>query len=420
MDEKNQKLTVTIDGDIPRTLVGDDQRLAQVIINLLSNAVKFTPEGGSINLGAHFIGDRNGRSVVKIEVSDTGIGISREQQSHLFNSFQQAAANTNRKFGGTGLGLVISKNIVKMMHGNIWVESELGRGATFAFTVAMKRGVRKPKKQACYCLKKENVRVLAVDDDPDVLAYIADILHRFDIPCDTASCGESALELINRTGPYNIYFIDWNMPGINGIDLTKELKDKEHGNGNIAIIMVSSVEWRAIETDAKRAGVDRFIQKPLFPSDIADIINAFLGVQTPDREAVMAEAPVNLKGTNILMAEDVEVNREIVTAMLEPTGIEIDCAENGEEAVRMFSEFPEKYSLIFMDVQMPELDGYEATKKIRDSGNPNGKIIPIVAMTANVFKDDIEKCIVSGMNQHIGKPLDFGEIMGVLKTYLVK
>ena len=285
IDEKKLKFAIEVDKNIPQNMIGDDQRLKQVIINLLSNAVKFTPESGCIKLSVNYLGEEAGKCAIKIAVSDTGIGISREQQAKLFHSFQQADNDTTRKFGGTGLGLKISKNIIDMMGGDIWIESELGKGSTFAFIIKMKFGA-------------------AGEQTSD--------------SCDI---------------------------------------------------------------------------------DLADVAGLF-------------------KGRNILLAEDVEINREIVASLLEPTLIEIDYAENGKEAVRMFSEAPDKYDLIFMDVQMPEMDGYEATRTIRELDVPNAKDIPILAMTANVFKEDVENCLEAGMNSHIGKPFAFNEVIDKLSRYL--
>jgi PAS domain S-box-containing protein len=288
IDEKQQKLTVLIDKKIPKNLIADDQRLVQVVTNLLSNAVKFTPEQGSISLDAQLLEEKDGLYTIKVQVRDTGIGISPEQQEHLFSSFQQAEASTTRKFGGTGLGLAISKSIVEMMGGTVWIESELGKGAAFIFTIQARKS-----------------------------------------------------EQVNGA------------PGA------------EHGEEN----------------------------------------------EKPDITGIFA-------GRRILLTEDVEINREIVLALFEPTQLEIDCAENGAEAVRKFSEAPDRYELIFMDLQMPQMDGYEATRTIRAMDIPRAKTIPIIAMSANVFREDVEKCLEAGMNSHLGKPLNFDEVLEKLKSYL--
>ena len=288
--EKNQKLSVDIDGDIPRVLICDDQRLAQVIANLLSNAVKFTPGNGAISLRAKLKESEGGICTIGFDISDTGIGIREDQQASLFNPFQQAQSSTTREYGGTGLGLSISKRIVELMGGSISVTSTPGEGATFSFTIRTER------------------------------------------------------------------------PGA---------------------------------------------QTPGGLNSLPD----------PEQKQEPAQAG-SFEGYCVLLAEDVDINREIVTTLLEPTGLKIDCAENGEEAVRIFRRQPEAYSLILMDVQMPVMDGFEATRVIRSLPVPNAKTIPIIAMTANVFKDDIANCLKAGMNGHIGKPVDFNAVIQLFRTYL--
>jgi signal transduction histidine kinase/ActR/RegA family two-component response regulator len=284
VEEKCQQFELHIDENVPRSVSGDDQRLTQVITNLLSNAVKFTPENGSVRLDARLIKEEAGMCTVQFEVADTGIGISQEQQTRLFTSFQQADSGTSRQFGGTGLGLAISKRIVEMMGGRIRVESEPGLGSTFAFTVPLAR----------------------------------------------AAAAETPLA----------------------------------------------------ETLPRNSGTERFT------------------------------------GHCILLAEDVEINREIVLALLEPTELSVDCAENGEEALALYRAHPERYEMIFMDVQMPKMDGLEATRLIRALNFPSAATVPIVAMTANVFREDVERCIDAGMDAHIGKPLDFEHVLEMLRQYL--
>jgi signal transduction histidine kinase/CheY-like chemotaxis protein len=296
IEEKRQIFSLYLDPSIPKVLSGDDQRLTQVITNLLTNAVKFTPDEGSIRLNAYFVSEGNGVVILKIEVIDSGIGITAEQQSRLFTSFEQAESSTSRKFGGTGLGLAISKRIVDMMGGDIWVDSKPGKGSAFTFTVQLTRGAEKT--------------------------------------------GESG-----------------------------------SGQNN--------------SVDGKTA----------------------------------ADQAPSFRGCRLLLAEDVEINREIVISLLEPAEIEIDCAVNGAEAVEMFAAEPDRYDMIFMDMQMPQMDGLEATRHIRDIESKlenvdTRKRIPIVAMTANVFKEDIQKCLDAGMDAHLGKPLDMNEVTQILNRYL--
>jgi signal transduction histidine kinase len=311
VDEKHQDFTVHIDDGMPPTLIGDEQRVAQVLANLLANAVKFTPERGTIRLSARLLHEAKGECLLQMDVQDTGIGISEEQQSRLFNAFQQADGGISRRFGGTGLGLVISRRIVEMMGGTIWVESEPEKGSTFAFTIRVARGTEghggSPESGAA----PEKPRIPAVNGAPETGAYTA------------------------RT-----------------------------------------------EQEAPAGGAGCF------------------------------------RGFRLLLAEDVDINREIVAGLLEPTGVSIESAENGAEAVRMFSEAPDAYDLIFMDVQMPEMDGYEATRRIRALDVPAASAIPIIAMTANVFREDVERCLAAGMNGHVGKPLDLEEVVRRLREFL--
>jgi len=423
IDEKQQKFSAHIDRSIPRNLIGDDQRIAQVITNLLVNAIKFTPEKGSITLAVRLIQKLNNLCTLQFSVSDTGIGISPEQQKKIFQSFEQAESSTTRKYGGTGLGLAITKNIVEMMGGTIWVQSESGKGSTFTFTIQAMRGTEEKRGLLAPDINLKTVRILTVDDDPDILAYFMEIAQLFGLSCDTALSGEKALELIDKKNGYHIYFIDWKMPGMDGIQLAHEIKRR--GPEKSVVIMISAAEWSTIAEEAKTAGVDKFLSKPLFPSTIAEVINECLGVDKQQAEqSQAAEIAGIFAGKRLLLVEDVEINREIVLTLLEPTQLKIDCAENGIQAVKMFTEIKKEYDIIFMDVQMPEMDGYEATKRIRaleakmGSASQNAGKVPIIAMTANVFKEDIEKCLASGMNGHVGKPLDFQEVMKCLHSYL--
>ena len=409
--EKKQKLMVNIDKAIPNQLLGDEQRLLQVVTNLLSNAIKFTPEGGEISISADLLEEENGTCTLQIGVADSGIGISTEQQAKLFQSFQQAENSTTRKFGGTGLGLVISKNIVEMMGGRIWIESELGKGANFIFTVQMER--LDDLEFSVPDLK--SLRFLVVDDDHVILDYFIKIAERYGAVCHTAENAVDALRLREDNGPYSIYFVDYQMPDMNGMELTRIIKEKDADKAHV--IMMSGLEWNTIEQEAKDTGVDKFLLKPIFPSNIVDSVNEYLGAAQSVAEAGK-ETIDRFEGCTILLVEDVDINREIVLTLLEDTLLTIDCAENGRIAVETFTKYPEKYDAIFMDIQMPEMDGYEATEIIRSLDLPNAKDIPIIAMTANAFREDIEKCLSVGMNSHVGKPIDFEEVLEMLRMYL--
>jgi len=418
VNEKRQTFTVYSDKNIPPVLMGDDQRLAQIITNLLGNAVKFTPAGGAVRLNARLMGEEDGVCTIQVEITDSGIGISPEQQARLFQSFQQAENNTTRKFGGTGLGLSISRSIVDMMGGRIWVESELNRGATFAFTIPMRRGDTQKYELLARETDWRNVRVLAVDENAGILGYLKNFVEDFGARCDIAESGRDAMCLA-RDNAYDLCFIDWKLPDIDGLRLATELKAVASDRRQHIVMTLAAVEWHDIEDRAKAAGVDTILPKPLFPTAIANIVNAFLGVASMPVDESPTDT-VTFEGHRILLAEDVEINREIVQALLEPTRLTIDFAVNGVEAVRMFQQSPERYDAILMDVQMPEMDGHEATRRIRAHGSARAREIPIIAMTANVFREDVARCLEAGMNDHLGKPLEIDEVLKKLRHYLCR
>ncbi|GHV49579.1 hypothetical protein FACS1894216_00130 [Synergistales bacterium] len=416
--QKFQELIVSLDENIPRALIGDDNRLLQVFSNLLSNAVKFTPEHGTIRLGARLLSERDDRfCAIRIDVTDTGVGISKEDQERLFTAFEQADGSTSRKHGGTGLGLAIAKRIVELMGGKIRLKSELGKGSTFSFTVELERSEYKSGNRLDRDVNWANARIMAVDDAPDILEYFRKLTEKFGVQCDCAGGGEEALALIDRNDHYDVCFVDWRMPGMDGLELARRIK--ERCAEKPVVIMISAAEWSIIEEEAEDAGVDKFLAKPLFPSAIAECLSECFGKAALPEKGIYKGIDV-YQGRRVLLAEDIEINREVVLALLEPTQLEIDCAENGAEALRMFREDPSRYDMIFMDMQMPEMDGCDATRSIRALDHPRARTIPIIALTANVFKEDVEKCISSGMNDHIGKPVDIEILTDKLRIYLTK
>ncbi|MCL2741968.1 MAG: response regulator, partial [Oscillospiraceae bacterium] len=419
--EREQKLTVFVDKAIPRYIEGDEQRLSQVIANLLGNAVKFTPAKGRIYVNTYYMGGEGGECRIKVSVKDTGIGISPEQQAKLFQSFQQAESSTSRNFGGTGLGLAISRRLTEMMGGAITVESELGKGSVFNVELTARRGAKVahavPGRGAAW----GDVRILVIDDDDYILDDFKGIVEGMGASCDTALGYGEAEALVKGRGPYDLYFIDLMMPGIDGIEAARRLRGGPLTKEGSMMVMISSAEISTFSAEAKGAGVGRFMQKPLFPCAIIDIVDEYLGVLGDPDEAQDALEDGVFEGRRILLAEDVELNREIVLALLEPTLMTVDCAVNGAEAVRMFGEGGGSYDMVLMDVQMPEMDGYEATRGIRAMEGASGSgRVPIIAMTANVFKEDVVRCLEAGMDGHIGKPLDFGELVGMLNEHLRK
>jgi len=357
---------------------------------------------------------------VQIEVTDSGIGISPENQARLFHSFHQANLHTTREYAKAELGLAISRHLVEIMGGRMWVDSELGLGATVGFTFPAKRGDENENRLLSNNNYWADKRALVVDDAPNTLVYFRGEASRLSISCDVALSGEAALDLIGKNGPYDICFIDWKMPGMNGIETAARLREQGAARPLI-VLMISAAEWKLVEDDAKKAGVEYYLQKPLFRSDIIDCLNNCFGPK-PAEDAQPQVKKDNFYGFRILLVDDLEINREIVIALLEPTGLAIDCAENGKVAVKMVTGADKPYDVIFMDLQMPEMNGFEAAIKIRQfeesSSERNVKQIPIIAMTASVSRVDIEKCLETGMNEHIGLPMDIEEVLEKLRFYL--
>jgi signal transduction histidine kinase/CheY-like chemotaxis protein len=416
IEEKGQTLSVHISQDIPEVLVYDEQRLAQIITNLLGNANKFTPSGGSIAINAALEERRDDSCTLKIEIKDTGIGIAPEDQSRLFQSFEQVEKSTARKFGGTGLGLAISKSLVEMMGGTIWVESEPGGGSTFGVTLTTLIAGESRHPSPALGRNWSTVRVLAVDDEDDVRAYFLEIANRHHFSCDAAAGGAEALRLIEERKPYDIYFIDWKMPEMDGVELARRIK--EQASAESIIIMISAASQEDFQAKAKSVGIEKFLAKPLFASSIIDSLRACLGRENLSQPAEDSEHIERFPGRRILLAEDVEINQEIVQALLEPMEVDIVVASTGAEAVERFENSPDAFDIIFMDMQMPEMDGLEATRRIRALDAGKAKTIPIIAMTANVLKEDVDQCLACGMNGHIGKPLKYNDVLVALRKYL--
>jgi CheY-like chemotaxis protein len=361
-EEKHQNFAVNLNVNVPPFIIGDELRLSQIITNLLTNAIKFTPENGNIILSvekADESGDKSGDGdsslSLKIEVADTGIGISEEQQKRLFTSYSQADSGIAKKYGGTGLGLAISKRIVELMQGRIWVESEPDKGSKFSFTIKVKTGADKTKAEVSAKLNMDEIRILAVDDSEETRTYFGHVMEAFNLPFDTAAGGAEAIDMIKNCGakPYTIFFVDWQMPDMNGIELTKKIKkltgDKAY------VIMFSMTDWSSIKDEAISAGIKQFIPKPIFPSILLNTINDCVAMTVKEDylEHGSGESNPIFKGHKILVAEDAEFNREILAKYLEKTEISIDFAENGKIAVSMFKEDPGKYSLIFFFFYMP-------------------------------------------------------------------
>jgi len=257
-----------------------------------------------------------------------------------------------------------------------------------------------------------------VDDEPEIREFFLPVSEKLGIACTVAANGEEAVKMLDKDDRNNIYFIDWRLPDMNGGELVKRIN--ERATCDPIVIIFSSADWNEIEDEARVAGAVKFLPKPLFTSTIYDVVNEYVGDNCEIRQRDNSSDTVDFNGCTILLVDDVEINREIVLALLESAHLNIECAEHGTQAVDMFTAETSKYDLILMDIQMPEMDGYEATRRIRASGVTGAKSVPIIAMTADVFKEDVEKCMVAGMNGHIGKPISLDEIISQLQQYLYK
>jgi len=411
-EQKHQRLRVRFDLNLHRSYTGDELRLSQVITNLLANAVKFTPDSGEISLSAVECIRKGDRSVLRFTVADTGIGMMPEQIARLFNPFEQADTSIAARFGGTGLGLAISKTIVEKMHGRMWVESQPGRGSTFFFEAELERRPSNDAPRFIGEIRPGNMRLLVVSGDEETLALFRAVAETLGIgDYRTADSGDAAAGLLgsaNAAGqPYNAIFIDAQLPDMSCLELLLRLQGQVRPE--TVTVTAPFSEWSKMELAAAELGLTRFLAIPLFPSLIAKAVRET--VEGGERKVAAAEDQPTRKvpdfsRVSLLLAEDVALNREIFVALLEQTGIQIDTAADGLEATRMFERQPDRYDLVVMDLQMPVMDGFEATRTIRNMAHPHAQTVPIIAMTANVFKEDIDKCLASGMNDHMPKPID--------------
>ena len=398
-------------GQVGDYYVGDDLKLKQVLINILGNSVKFTHSPGEVTLSVEEISRSEGSCVMRFTMADTGIGMDEAYIPKIFEAFSQEDATATNRYGGSGLGMSITRNFVEMMGGGIEVKSKKGAGSTFLVTVTLGTSDRQAWTGETITLP-QGLRALVADDDEIVLEYARMVLASTGIRTDTVQDPVMALarlkEEIEKGTPYDILIVDYKMPQMNGLELVRGLRAFDEGK--TAVIMLTGYNWDIIDEEVRENGVSGILSKPLFKESLLRELHLVLGVKETDgaQDADAAEAiTLPLSGHRVLMAEDVDQNAEILADLLELEDMLCDRAENGEVAVKMF-ENSEKgfYDLILMDVRMPVMDGLSATRVIRALDRPDAKTIPIIAMTANVFDEDVEQSLRAGMNAHLAKPVE--------------
>ena len=390
-------------GDIDEYYIGDGTKLQQVMINILGNAVKFTPEGGKIEFEVEEIARFEGHSTLRFVIRDTGIGMSEQFLPRVFDAFAQEDSSLTSRYGSTGLGLPITKSFVELMNGSIEVESQKGVGTTFTVTVTL--ATASPHEHAETGLRPNEMSVLVIDDDPVACEHARIVLGQIGIGCETVLSGTDALRLVElrqaRQNPYNLILVDWKMPEMDGLETTRRIRQIV-GHDSV-IIILTSYNWEDVIDEATTAGVDSFVAKPLFAASVMDEFQ-----ETFRRKREAGEGTkTDLHGRRILLAEDMMVNAEIIGMVLSMREMESEVAENGKLAVEQFAAHePGYYDAILMDMRMPVMDGLEATRTIRAMDRPDAAEIPIIALTANAFDEDVQRSMQAGLNAHLSKPVE--------------
>ena len=417
--EKKLNYDCRIIGKVDEFYIGDVMKLKQVLLNILSNAVKFTPSPGTITFTVEKTAAFDNRSTLRFVVKDTGIGMDADFIPKIFDVFSQEDNSSVNSYGGTGLGMPITKSIVEMMNGKIDVTSEKNIGSEFTVSVTLRDSDKTGELAKHIGVSVQDLNVLVIDDDPIACEHAKVVLEEVGTSADVAMTAKDALEKVKlqtaRHEPYNLIFIDWKMPDQDGIELTREIR-KIIGDDS-AIIFLTAYNWYEVEEQAKSAGVDRFMSKPLFAYHVMDEF-----IQAMKQKNVIlkpAKKLADLTGRKILLAEDMLVNAEIMKELLTMREMKVDHAENGKLVVEMFEKSPPNYyDAILMDVRMPVMDGLTATENIRQLEREDAKTIPIIALTANAFDEDVERSLQAGMNAHLSKPVEPEHMYKTLQEFI--
>ncbi len=407
-----------IDGTVRDYYIGDDGKLRQILINILGNSVKFTPAGGSVGLTIMPLACFDHKTTLSFTMRDTGIGMSAEFLPHLFDAFSQEDSSTTNRYGSTGLGMAITKSLVDMLNGKIGVESEKGKGTVFTVTLTLMdsdRNVEGEERE----LSVKDLSVLVVDDDPVACEHAHLALEKAGIVSETTLSGAQAVEMVRlrhaRRAPYNLILVDWKMPEMDGLEVTRQIRSIV-GNES-AIIILTAYKWDDALEEARAAGVDSFLPKPLFASGVLDEFRQAYRRKNP--QGAQQARKASLEGRRVLLAEDVTVNAEIMMMVLGMRQIQSELAENGRLAVEKFAQSPVGYyDAILMDMRMPEMDGLTATRLIRDMDRPDAKSIPIIALTANAFDEDVQRSMQAGLNAHLSKPVEPESLYATLESLI--
>lgn len=415
---KHQQFDVFIHDISTENVLCDSVRLNQVLLNLLSNAIKFTPEGGEIHMALYEEDSPKGDEFVRthIQVKDNGIGMSEEFQRHIFDSFAREDSMRVHRTEGTGLGMAITKYIVvDAMGGAITMDSKQGGGTCFNVTLDMEKALVMEEDMIL-----PNWNMLVVDDDQQLCESTAASLNSIGVNAEWSLDGETAVDMVvkrhNRGDDYQIILLDWKLPGMDGIATARRMR-QELGK-NVPILLISAYDWGEIEHDAREAGITGFIAKPLFKSTLFNSLRQFADLPEETEQEKLRERGRDLTGKRILLAEDNELNWEIASELLSEEGLVLDWAENGQICVNMIEDAPVGYyDAVLMDVRMPIMGGYEATRAIRELDRADSGL-PIIAMTADAFAEDVKRALDAGMNAHVAKPIDVGEVMRLLEKYI--
>ena len=403
--DKGLRYDCRTNGQIDEYYIGDDMKLRQVLINILGNAVKFTPEGGTVSFIIEDVARMDGKATLRFTISDTGIGMSKDFLPRLFDAFSQEDSSTTNKYGSTGLGMPITKSIVELMNGHIEVESDKGVGSTFTVTITMDQASHIASDDGEIMLHPHEMSVLVIDDDRIACEHAQLVLGQLGISCDMALSGKDAIGMVKmrhaRREDYNLILVDWKMPEMDGLETTRQIRAIV--GHDTPIIILTAYSWDDIEDEARDAGVDTFAAKPLFAGSVMDEFHKVF----KKKNANLFRKTADLTGRRVLLAEDVAVNAEIMMMVLSMRQMQVDHAENGRAAVEMFAGHePGYYDAILMDMRMPEMDGLEASRLIRAMDRKDAQGIPIIALTANAFDEDVQRSMQAGLNAHLSKPVE--------------